>query len=283
MTKRHVPILTPGQIAIHGGITINSSAFSIEAAKAHGRAKSTDTVTMAKRYFQFLETQYLAEDGTRRQPAKGRFIEHLREVNEGYSPRYNLSACLAGKQCGFKGRVWFWSDLHISHANIIKYCARPFPSTVEMNKTLITNCLTRVTQDDILIFGGDITMTSIETTNALLRVIPAYKINVLGNHDTHKDKLLKLAVDETAACLELAFENQSIFVSHYPVAERVLEPGQFNLHGHIHNTPLPAALGTGARHINMSVENTGYAPMELPTLLSTTPRRYREKSSDDAA
>jgi len=63
------------------------------------------------------------------------------------------------------------------------------------------------------------------------------------------------------------YESQSIFVSHYPVGESVLLPGQLNLHGHIHNNGLPPALGDGSRHINMSVELTGYSPVLLSTLI----------------
>jgi calcineurin-like phosphoesterase family protein len=225
-------------------------------------------MTTAERYFKFLETQYVEEDGTRRQPAPGRFVQHLREVHAQQKPRYDLSACLAGTQPRFTGRVWCWSDLHFFHTNIIKYCGRPFGTAEEMNNALLKNCLERVGPNDILLIGGDITMSNIEGTNALLSAIPAYKINVLGNHDTHKHQLLKLAVDETVACLELTVQDRSIFVSHYPVSESVLSPNQVNLHGHIHNNGLPAALGDGARHINMSVELTRYSPLLLVTLLS---------------
>lgn len=225
------------------------------------------TISTTERYFEFLGTEFIAEDGTRKQPAKGRYIDHLREIHEAYRPKYDLTACLAGTQQGFAGRVWFWSDLHFFHSNIIKYVNRPFATASEMNKALLSNCLARVTADDILVIGGDITMGNIEATNALLRAIPAYKINVLGNHDYHRNTLLRLDVDETAACIEIVHAGQAIFLSHYPVSERVLSPAQINLHGHIHNDTFPTALGSGRRHINMCVECTGYAPMLLPELL----------------
>ncbi|MDR3369074.1 hypothetical protein [Rhodoferax sp.] len=222
---------------------------------------------IAERYFHFLETQYIAEDGTRQQSAKGRYVAHLREIHAGYRPRYDLTACLAATQEGFCGRVWFWSDLHFFHTNVIRYCDRPFATAAEMNSALLSNCLSCVTAQDILVIGGDITMGNIEATNAMLRAIPGFKINVLGNHDYHKHALLKLAVDESAACFEIVYAGQSIFVSHYPVSEAALSPGQLNLHGHIHNNGLPPALGGGKRHINMSVECIGYTPVLLPNLL----------------
>lgn len=224
----------------------------------------------AAAYFQFLETPYKDSEGNQKLPAKGKYVEHLRDVHAAHRPRFDLSACLAGTEPGFAGRVWFWSDLHFSHENIIKYCDRPFGSAEEMNKVLIANALERVTADDILVIGGDITMSGVSVANALLRAIPAYKINVLGNHDIVRAGRLNLDVDEVAACLEFEFAGQSYLATHYPVAEAVLRPGQLNLHGHIHNGPLPPALGRGDRHVCMCVERTGYAPRLMAELLART-------------
>ena len=38
-----------------------------------------------------------------------------------------------------KNKVWFIADLHLGHANVIKYSKRPFSDVHEMNETLIHN------------------------------------------------------------------------------------------------------------------------------------------------
>ena len=39
-------------------------------------------------------------------------------------------------------RTWIWSDLHLHHKNIIRYCKRPFPS-VQGHPTLTDDAMSR--------------------------------------------------------------------------------------------------------------------------------------------
>lgn len=225
------------------------------------------------RYATFLATPYTADDGKVRQPASTKFIKALRDVQAEHHAGRDLEACLLGQAAGFNGKVWFWSDLHLFHTNVIAYCDRPFATADEMNDTMLRNYKAIVRDEDVVVFGGDITMGGATATNELLRQLPGYKINILGNHDVErKGKRLHLAIDEVVAYLELTVGGQSILLTHYPVGELVLLPGQINIHGHIHTNALHPSLGSGARHINMSVENTGYSPVSLDKLLQSAGR-----------
>lgn len=237
----------------------------------------TDAPGMFDRYVQFLGKQYVRDDGKTAQHASSKFITALRELHAVSKPGLDVGAHLAGTKPGFSGRVWFWSDLHFFHTNVISYCERPFEDSESMNATMIRNCLETVAAGDLLIFGGDVTMGNVAATNDLLRSIPAYKLNVVGNHDMVRKngKLHDLAVDERVPCLEFSANGQDFFVSHYPVSETVLRPGQINLHGHIHNQVVHPSLGTGARHLNMSVEHTGYRPVSLQALQNLHASRSR--------
>ena len=51
--------------------------------------------------------------------------------------------------------TWITADCHFGHANIIKYCKRPFKDLEEMNAILIKNWNERVSPGDIVIVLGD--------------------------------------------------------------------------------------------------------------------------------
>lgn len=60
-------------------------------------------------------------------------------------------------------KVFFTSDCHFDHANIIKYCSRPFESADEMNRQLILNWNKVVQWDDTVFILGDFCFGSKDT------------------------------------------------------------------------------------------------------------------------
>lgn len=53
-------------------------------------------------------------------------------------------------------RTWIWSDLHLHHKNIIRYCNRSFQSVEAMNEALLAAWKETVGEADTIICGGDI-------------------------------------------------------------------------------------------------------------------------------
>lgn len=61
------------------------------------------------------------------------------------------------------GRIrmnWLTSDTHFNHANVIRYCGRPFGDVQEMNAALIARWNERVSRDDTVFHLGDFAMGS---------------------------------------------------------------------------------------------------------------------------
>ncbi len=78
--------------------------------------------------------------------------------------------------------VWFTSDHHFGHANIIKYCNRPYNSVAHMNALMETAWNSVVEPGDTVYYLGDFAMQPNMVTEILPR-LNGTKILVAGNHD----------------------------------------------------------------------------------------------------
>lgn len=78
--------------------------------------------------------------------------------------------------------VWFTSDPHYWHANVIVYCGRPHRSVEEMNEDLIRRWNAVVRPDDTVYCLGDFSLARrpVETISPRLM---GRKLLVPGNHD----------------------------------------------------------------------------------------------------
>jgi calcineurin-like phosphoesterase family protein len=82
--------------------------------------------------------------------------------------------------------IFFTSDLHFFHENIIKYCDRPFSSANEMNKALISLWNNKIPKDAEVYVLGDLTLLGNDKLGSISSIVS--KLNgsihlVLGNHD----------------------------------------------------------------------------------------------------
>ena len=75
------------------------------------------------------------------------------------------------------------ADLHLGHANIIKYCNRPFSSVEEMNDALIRNWNNTIGKEDRVFFLGDFALGSKERVIEWGRMLQGRKVFIYGNHD----------------------------------------------------------------------------------------------------
>jgi len=91
-----------------------------------------------------------------------------------------------------KQKIFVISDTHFNHANIIKYCNRPFESVYWMNEKMINNWNAVVRPQDIIIHCGDFAFTSHSNTKAAAEIaaltnsLNGHKILIKGNHDHKK-------------------------------------------------------------------------------------------------
>ena len=77
-------------------------------------------------------------------------------------------------------KVFFTSDFHANHANIIKYCNRPWNTKEEMTEALIENWNSVVKPDDIVFNLGDFMWAS--SWNPILEKLNGHIYLIWGNH-----------------------------------------------------------------------------------------------------
>ena len=81
--------------------------------------------------------------------------------------------------------IYFTSDQHFNHSNIIEFCDRPFENVGEMNAKLIENWNNQVKPHDIVYVLGDFiwNTTPKGLIRELLETLNGEIHLVIGNHD----------------------------------------------------------------------------------------------------
>lgn len=159
-------------------------------------------------------------------------------------------------------RVFFISDLHLGHANIIKYEDRPFKNVTEMDVELRRRWNETIGEDDLVIFVGDLCFYN--NPKDILRDLHGRKVLIKGNHD----RKIKQATQFPIECKVIAVEDSvivstgigEIFVHHDPDGIPCSWAG-WSIYGHVHSHhPMMNLFG---KRINVSAEVLNYVPVSL--------------------
>lgn len=138
--------------------------------------------------------------------------------------------------------IWFSSDSHFTHANIIKYCNRPFAHVDEMDAHLISKINEYVKPGDTLYHLGDFAFNrrSLDVYYNIRKQIKCKTIHfVFGNHDDtleqKRDHLEKIFASYPEYLKEIDANHQRIVCCHYSLAVwNKSHKGAWNLYGHSH-------------------------------------------------
>lgn len=184
--------------------------------------------------------------------------------------------------------IYFTSDQHYGHTNIIGYSGRPFSDVHEMNLALTQNYNRIITDADTVYHLGDFSLDEkLVKVNAPL--LKGRKLLVPGNHDKchqRKERWKRMAqryVDWgfTAVFHEVFVEYQHngprVLLSHCPSSdyedprypEYRPDPTSYDilLHGHVHERWLVKHNDCGSVMVNVGVDVHNYAPVKLETLI----------------
>lgn len=169
--------------------------------------------------------------------------------------------------------IWVTSDTHFNHANIIKYCNRPFSSVEEMNETIIANWNKVVSDKDIVYHLGDFALGDKSLIPNILRRLHGCIKIIMGNHD-NLDLMLKLG-NEDRLITDLFWEEvikvekKTIILNHFPfgsLPDSAINRPIIQLHGHVHSTP-DKPWNYFDNQYDVGVDNNNFTPVNLAELL----------------
>lgn len=133
-------------------------------------------------------------------------------------------------------KVFFTSDTHFYHTNIIEFCKRPFMDIEGMNETLIANWNKVVGTNDIVFHLGDFCLGDSAKWNRLLDRLNGEIYLILGNHDLKNfRKSYAERFKSVAMQMNIEVDNQKICLNHYPfLCYDGSYDGVWQLFGHVH-------------------------------------------------
>jgi calcineurin-like phosphoesterase family protein len=183
--------------------------------------------------------------------------------------------------------IFFSADLHEGHANILKYCTRPFKDVDEQHATLVHNFNERVKPDDWVFHVGDFCFRNSSggkagegTTEKYYKWRKDFQgewIFIQGNHD--KNNSLKTPIRR----MYLRHGKKDICLVHNP--EHADPKTELNLVGHVHTAWKVRRLSPKSIMVNVGVDQWNFRPVtfdEINKALSEFKKRELDGTIKDA-
>lgn len=176
--------------------------------------------------------------------------------------------------------IYFTSDQHFGHENILKLCNRPYATIEAMDEALISLWNERVNGNDTVYVLGDLFFRS-KNINTVLERLRGKKHLILGNHESSWFSLEKFGhfFVRVESLAEISDGKRGITLCHYPMLAWKHDTKQFMVHGHIHNDTQADYwqwLKSRERILNASVDVNNFRPVTFDELLENNIRWKNE-------
>ena len=182
--------------------------------------------------------------------------------------------------------LWFTSDTHFNHANILKFTNRPFENIAEHDEALIKNWNDRVGNDDTVFHLGDFCFGSPQKIMEIREKLNGNIILIRGNHDVKNlQRSLWSLFEDVVYQARILVDDRTVYLNHFPFL--CFAHGSFdlygdrysiNLFGHVHSGP-NCTTDDNSRlsmlyptQYDVGVDNNNYAPIswnEVKSIIET--------------
>lgn len=169
-------------------------------------------------------------------------------------------------------RVWFTSDTHFGHENIIRFCNRPFKNAAEMDEELIRRWNATVPDEDIVFHLGDFCHGGSKEWNEIMYRLNGRIYLILGNHDMKNiRKGYTGRFEHVTQQMSIRVGGQSIILNHNPfLAYGGSYRDVWQLFGHVHSGPMsntgldhPRLQYLFPRQYDVGVDNNDFRPVSF--------------------
>lgn len=160
--------------------------------------------------------------------------------------------------------IWFTSDTHFGHENIIKHCKRPFSSIEEMDLAIICNINNVVKENDTLFHLGDFAWNNrVKEFRDKIRCKNIYCAK--GNHDDKAELIDVFGKDNVFDIYDFVYVKSNIkqyyILCHYPIAVwNKSHYGSIHCFGHCHANYRPPEHSFS---LDVGVDAWAYAPISI--------------------
>jgi calcineurin-like phosphoesterase family protein len=185
------------------------------------------------------------------------------------------------KECKHKfslseDKLFFTSDPHYGHENILKYCHRPFSSIEEHDEELIRLWNETVPEDGIVFILGDIGFCSETYLKTILNRLNGKIYWIIGNHDWRR---ITPGIMNRFECITqqmvITVDNKLVYLNHFPF---LCYPDSdrhpvYQFFGHVHSGPLSGSsdisrlVHLNKRQYDVGVDNNEYKPISFQDIM----------------
>lgn len=154
--------------------------------------------------------------------------------------------------------VYFTSDWHLGHRNILKY--RDGVATIrDHDQLLFANHRSVVSKRDTTYFLGDMLFEITPAYRSAFAQLQGRKILLLGNHDNRDIRSLLSVFDDVVGPIKY---NSKFWLTHHPMHPQELY-GKINIHGHTHNQMVLDNGRIDNRYFNVCPDVNSFMPVPL--------------------
>lgn len=183
-------------------------------------------------------------------------------------------------------KVWFTSDTHFSHDNILRFCDRPYNTIEEMNDDLINRWNNVVGEDDTVFHLGDFAFGGSAAWVGTLEKLNGHIHLIVGNHDVKNIRENYHKYFESISYQQqIIVEGRHIYLNHYPFLTwagiyRNDNDVVWQLFGHVHTRNNEA--GADSSRLNyllpgqydVGVDNNNYQPINFTSIKKIITSRF---------